>query len=102
MLLQTKDIIEKLRAEKEHFQQRFGVASLVLFGSYAKNKQKAGSDIDFMYELPPNGTMPYMRLIHLEQYISALLGIEKVEMVNKSYAEPIIFQQIQQQGIAIF
>ena len=100
--MQTNDIIEKLRAEKEHFQQRFGIDSLVLFGSYAKSEQKAGSDIDFMYELPPNGTMPYMRLIHLEQYISALLGIEKVDIMNSKFTNPIILEKAQTEGVKVF
>lgn len=102
MFLQTNHIIEKLQAQKDYLQKRFGIVSLVLFGSYAKDEQSASSDIDLMYELPRNGIMPYMRLVHLEQYLSSLLGIEKVEMVNKKFAEPIIFEQIQKQGIAIF
>jgi predicted nucleotidyltransferase len=102
MILEANDIIEKLQAQKDYLQKRFGIVSLMLFGSYAKNEQSTSSDIDLMYELPRNGTMPYMRLVHLEQYLSSLLGIEKVEMVNKNFAEPIIFEQIQKQGIAIF
>ena len=42
-------IIETLKKEKEKLKEK-GVKKIGLFGSYAKDKQKNGSDIDFLVE----------------------------------------------------
>lgn len=101
-MLTREQIIQILRDNKTYLQDRFGLETLVLFGSYSRGEQKEESDIDFLYELPQQFTMPLLRLVRLEEYIGTLLGIKKVEMVRKKYAEPIIYNQIKKQGIAIF
>lgn len=101
--MQTKEqIIQLLSAQKAFLKERFGIETLLLFGSYARNEQQEGSDVDLMFEVEPNGTMPLMRLQNLEHYIGELLQIKKIELVRKKYAEPIIFGQIKKYGIAIF
>ncbi len=47
--LTSNMILEKIRKEKDKLQKR-GVRRLGLFGSYAKNIQNKGSDIDFLVE----------------------------------------------------
>ena len=101
--LKTKEqIIQLLKEQKNFLQERFGLATMVLFGSYARNEQTEESDVDLLFEVDPEGTMPLMRLQNLERYLRDFLQIKKIELVRKKYAEPIIYQQIQQQGIAIF
>lgn len=48
--ISKKDILNLLRAEKDYLQKEFGVVSIGLFGSYAKDQQRADSDIDFVVE----------------------------------------------------
>lgn len=49
MSLNSKKILEKIEKEKEKLKKK-GVKKIGLFGSYAKDKQKKKSDIDFLVE----------------------------------------------------
>ncbi len=66
--LTSKAIIEKLKKEKEEFRKK-GVKKIGLFGSYAKDKQKKKSDIDFLIEF---------KIIDLDKYIYVLNLLEKL------------------------
>lgn len=101
-MLETGAILQLLRQNQDYLRERFGLQSLVLFGSYARNQQKADSDIDLLYHLLPGKTMPLMRLQNLEQYIGGLVQQSKVELVSGRHVEPIIGMSIQKEGIVIF
>lgn len=45
--LTSKIILEKIKMEREKLKEK-GVKKIGLFGSYAKNRQKRGSDIDLL------------------------------------------------------
>ena len=48
----TKDhILDQLKIERAYIKSQFGVISIGLFGSYAKDEQKPESDIDLIVEL---------------------------------------------------
>lgn len=98
----TQTILSLLRQNKDYLKERFGVDSLVLFGSYATNRQRETSDVDLLYQLIPGKTMPLMRLQNLEQYLSGLVQDKKVELVAKTHVEPIIASNIQKEGIVVF
>lgn len=101
-MLETNSILNTLRQNRDYLRERFGLQSLVLFGSYARNQQQEGSDIDLLYRLLPGKTMPLMRLKNLEQYIGGLVQQSKVELVSGRHVEPIIGTTIQKEGIVIF
>jgi uncharacterized protein len=46
----TKEIILQKIKENKHKIKEFGVEEISLFGSYAKDKQKWGSDVDLLVE----------------------------------------------------
>lgn len=46
-----QQILEILRNEKLFLRKEFGVLSIGLFGSYAKNTQRPESDVDLLVEL---------------------------------------------------
>lgn len=101
-MLSTQTILSILRQNKTYLRDRFGVESLVLFGSYAANRQHETSDVDLLYQLIPGKTMPLVRLQNLEQFISELVNERKVELVSKNHVEPIIESNIQKEGIVVF
>lgn len=45
------EIIEILKREKPFLRQNFGLLSIGLFGSYAKNQSNPDSDVDLLVEL---------------------------------------------------
>jgi len=101
-MLLTRSLIQSLQQNKAFLNERFGVESLILFGSYARNMQKEESDIDLLYTIVSGKTLPLMRLQNLEQFISELAGSKKVELVSKNYVEPIIESKIIKEGIVVF
>ena len=102
LMTSTPSLIQILQQNKAHFQERFGLESLVLFGSYASNNQQEESDVDLLYGVAAGNTMPLMRLQHLEQFISQLVQVAKIELVSKNNVEPIIELAIQKEGIVVF
>ena len=46
-MLTSKDIIDKIEKNIESI-KKYGVGQIGLFGSYVKNEQKSGSDIDIL------------------------------------------------------
>ncbi|MBX9733256.1 MAG: nucleotidyltransferase domain-containing protein [Chitinophagaceae bacterium] len=98
----TAEIISLIASQKEFLLERFGIAKMVLYGSYAKGLANEVSDIDLMYELTEGGNMTLARLSNMEKYFKELLSISKVELVRKKYMEPIIFDAVKREGIEIF
>jgi uncharacterized protein len=101
-VLSTISVIEILQMNKTYLQKKYGLHSLVLFGSYARNQQKETSDLDFVYQVVNGKTMPLMRLQKLEAYISSLFNGNKIELVSSNHIEPIIDSTIQKEGIIVF
>ena len=60
--LTSRTIIKKLEKEKNKLKER-GVKKIGLFGSYAKGKQKDGSDIDILVTFDKIDFDNYMDLI---------------------------------------
>lgn len=101
-MLTTQTLIETLQQNKVYLTERFGIESLILFGSFARNNQQEKSDVDILYRIVPGKTMPLMRLQRLEQYISQLIQNRKIELVSGNHVEPIIQSSIEKEGIVVF
>ena len=96
------EIKNLIAAKKDFLLSRFGIAHLVVYGSYAKGKATDSSDLDLMYELAEGRGMTLTRLQNLEQFLRDLLQVENIELVRKQFMEPIISAAVQKEGIAIF
>lgn len=70
----------------------FGVKQLGLFGSFARNEQRAESDIDLLVDFEP-GQYKYRNFINLAYYLEELLG-RKVEVVTRSGLSPYLAPHI--------
>ena len=101
-MLTTPQVIEILKGHSLQLQQDFGLEGLVLYGSYAQEKQGSGSDVDLLYELKEGYSMSLVRLQKLQQFVGNLLQVDKVETVNKQYVNPIIYSHLQKHAITIF
>lgn len=49
--LTRSELMDFLREKKEFLADEFGVIEIALFGSWVKNRQKPGSDLDLLVEL---------------------------------------------------
>ncbi len=81
--LTSKTILEKLEREKEKLKEK-GVKKIGLFGSYAKGKQKKGSDIDFLITFDNIDFDNYMDLI---SFLEKILK-RKVDLVIEKNLVP--------------
>lgn len=74
-----EEILDLLRNERPLLRREFGVLSIGLFGSYAKNTQGPESDVDLFIEL----TEPrYDFLAGLQIYLEDKIG-KPVELIRK-------------------
>lgn len=91
-------IREELSKQLPTLSRRYQVKSLSIFGSYARQDQSDGSDIDVLVEyLEIPGLIRY---IELENYLSDLLKI-KVDLVLKDSLKPGIAKHVLAQAIQI-
>ncbi len=72
------EILQFLSAHKADFEKNFGVLKIGLFGSYARDEAREGSDIDIAVELE---TPDLFSLIGVKQAIEAQTG-KRVEVVR--------------------
>lgn len=96
--MRTQDeYLKILRNHAEDLKNRFGIRSLRLFGSVARNEHQEGSDVDVCVEMVPN----LYQLISLKQGLEALLGctVDVVRM-NRNMS-PFLKHEIEKDGIYI-
>lgn len=77
--LSKEDILLLIKAHKKTLEQKYGILSIGLFGSYARGENNQNSDIDFFVELKNQSFSDYAGLeIYLEELFQ-----QKVQVVIK-------------------
>ncbi len=77
--LNKENIIEFIRKNKTFLHDKYGVLSIGLMGSYARDEQTADSDIDFIVEFDE---VSYGKLAGLGIYLETEFG-QKVDIIRK-------------------
>ena len=87
-----------LKQHRPELIRGYHVQSLGLFGSYVRQEQHLGSDLDVLVSFtePPS----LLKFIALENYLTDLLGV-KVDLVMQDALKPHIGQQILHEVIDI-
>lgn len=92
------EYIEILKSCGLILRSRFGVSSLRLFGSVARDEQKEGSDVDICVEMKPN---LFLR-IELKHYLEEKLGCP-VDVVRIHHnMNELLKRQIEKDGVFVF
>jgi predicted nucleotidyltransferase len=91
-----RDEILRLLHEHQTELSRFGVRSLAVFGSVARDEARPESDVDILVEFgEPVGLFEFVRLqIHLQE----LLG-RQVDLVTRDALRPMMRDQILDEAI---
>lgn len=97
--LDLQDILATLRVHLPELQERYGVRTLGLFGSYVRGVQKTNSDVDILVEFDDR-PLTLLQIIELEYYLSDLLGV-KVDLVEKEALKPAIGQHVLQEVVLV-
>jgi len=88
---QVRDMRRILFAHKRELKRKYGVKEIGIFGSFARNENRKGSDIDILVEIEK--PMGFFTFIRLERHLSDLLGA-KVDLVTKNALKPHIGRRI--------
>ena len=71
----TTEIKQVLQKQKPFLRERYGIASLGLFGSYIRNEQRPDSDVDILVELVRPPQISLLDLVDLQNYLTDLLNL---------------------------
>lgn len=89
-MLSRSEIIQKIKIEKPHLADVYNVKKIGFFGSFAKDRQTAKSDIDIVVEFSkPIG----FKFIDLCDYLERKLGI-KVDILTPAGIQGIRLKHI--------
>jgi uncharacterized protein len=95
-ILHRDDIISILR--EQMIQSRFGIKSLFLFGSVARNEATQESDLDFVVNF--DGMITFDRYMDLKIFLEDLFG-KKIDLAIGDTLKPQIRQKILEEAIDV-
>ena len=96
--MKQDDVIQILKQKNAEMTNQFGVRSLTLFGSVARNEATSSSDVDFLVEF--NRPVGYFGLFALQDYLEKLLGCS-VDLGTPSSLKPYIRERIEGELIRV-
>lgn len=97
--MKTKnEYIAMLNECHEELQSLFGVTSLCLFGSVARDEQHEGSDVDVCVDMQPN----LFQHVALKRYLEKYLGTSVDVIRRHRNMNPYLKSEIERDGIFVF
>lgn len=87
------EVLNILRSLKDELRERYHVRSIALFGSYAREEQEEGSDIDLLVEF--GSCADLFDFVGLSQYLEEKLGLN-VDVVPEAALRPELRRQVTQ------
>ena len=97
-MLDRTETIEKLKTTRQYLSEHYGVYSMMLFGSLARNEQREDSDVDICVEMKPN----LFNRAGVKIYLQELLGCDVDVVRMREGMNPLFKQQIMKYGIRVY
>lgn len=94
----AKAYISILKAYQEQIMRNFGVKSLKLFGSVARNQDTPDSDVDICVEMEPDMFKRYALKDYLEKLFSRPVDVVRLH----KNMNPLLRSEIEKDGISVF
>jgi uncharacterized protein len=91
--------IEKLRALEPELRSK-GIASLYLFGSFARNEERSDSDVDLFCELEPASKLGF-GFFTLAERLAEILG-RPVDLTTRGGLHPLIREDVAREAVRVF
>ena len=92
------EILSVLRAHKATLAQRYGVAELAVFGSFARDRATDDSDLDVLVRF--EGPIHWQRYFGAQFYLENLLG-RPVDLVTEKDLKPEIRCQVESEVVNV-
>jgi predicted nucleotidyltransferase len=93
-----ESLLKALRQQLPLLEEKYGVETLEVFGSYVRAEQKADSDLDVLVTF--RETPSLLTFIAIENYLSDTLRV-KVDLVMKDSLKPAIGKIILSEAIPV-
>lgn len=90
--------INLLRESAPELIKQFGITSVLLFGSVARDEHHNGSDVDLFVEMPP----VMYNAVAASNYLEKLLGCRVDLIRNHKTINPSFLEQIRQDGVQVY
>ncbi|MBQ9672023.1 MAG: nucleotidyltransferase domain-containing protein [Prevotella sp.] len=97
-MLDRTETINKLKGTQQYLSEHYGVRSMMLFGSLARNEQKEGSDVDICVDMVPN----LFNRAGVKIYLQELLNSDVDVVRMRENMNPLFKQQILKYGIRVY
>ena len=97
-MVNRAECIEKLRTSRDVVANKFGVRSMRLFGSVARNEQTESSDVDICVEMEPSLLRRSGLKLYLEELLKMPVDVLRLHKNMDSY----LTREIEKDGILIF
>ena len=85
--MQREEVLRILAEQKLELQKRFGVKSIAIFGSTARNEAGPDSDVDVLVEFDPVSEPSLLDFINLKHYLSDTMNVQ-VDLVERESIIP--------------
>jgi len=96
----TRDeILQTLSKHRDELRRDYGVRSLALFGSAARNRTGSESDVDILVEFDKR--IGLFQFIRTKQRLEDLLSVEAVDLVLRSAVIPELQEDIYGEAIDV-
>ena len=90
--MRRDEVLRILGEHESELRERFGVKSLALFGSVARNEASASSDVDLLVEF--DRPIGLLHVIGTEQFLQQLLKAARVDLVLRRAVFPELKDEI--------
>jgi len=84
--MKRAEVLRKLRAERQILRERYGIETLALFGSVARDEAGPESDVDVLVEFGRPITL--FDLVAVQQHLERCLGVRRVDLVPRDSVYP--------------
>jgi hypothetical protein len=98
-MMRRSDVLRKLQAERDNLRDRYGVESLALFGSVARDEAGPDSDVDLLVEFGRPITL--FDMVAVQQYLERCLGVHRVDLVPRDSVYPAFRDDILREALHV-
>ena len=84
-------ILDYLKSKKKELHKKYGIVSLGLYGSYARDEATDNSDVDIFYERDSDFELDSgLEFMNINKQLANDLHVSKVDFVSLTFMNPII------------
>jgi predicted nucleotidyltransferase len=96
--MSRSEVLDSLSRHLPEMRRRFGVSTLALFGSLARDEARAGSDVDILADFP--GPPSFDQYVGLKLFLEDLLRRE-VDLVTRRGLREQIRPRVEREAVSV-